>query len=124
MFRTGDVGYQDRDGFIYISDRLKDMIVTGGETVYSGEVEAVIRELPSVREAAVFGIPDPRWGELVVACVARKPAASLDSDGVIAHCRRSLAHYKLQRRAAFSEALPQGGSRQVLKTVLRERFAA
>jgi long-chain acyl-CoA synthetase len=116
--------YQDRDGFIYIRDRLKDMIVTGGENVYSGEVEAVICELPSVREAAVFGIPDPRWGELVVACVARKPAASLDSDGVIAHCRRSLANYKVPRRVEFSEELPKGGSGKVLKTVLRERFAA
>ena len=73
MFRTGDVGYQDADGFFYILDRLKDMIVTGGENVYSGEVEAVIYQHPAVREAAVFGIPDPKWGELVTACVVLKP---------------------------------------------------
>ena len=73
LFRTGDVGYQDADGYFYILDRLKDMIVTGGENVYSGEVEAVIYEHPAVREAAVFGIPDPQWGELVMACVVLKP---------------------------------------------------
>ena len=76
MFRTGDVGYRDADGYFYILDRLKDMIVTGGENVYSGEVEAVIYEHPAVLEAAVFGIPDPQWGELVAACVVRKPGQS------------------------------------------------
>jgi len=73
FFRTGDVGYEDADGYFYIQDRLKDMIVTGGENVYSGEVEAVIYEHPAVREAAVFGIPDPQWGELVMACIVLKP---------------------------------------------------
>jgi long-chain acyl-CoA synthetase len=73
FFRTRDVGYRDANGYFYILDRLKDMIVTGGENVYSGEVEAVIYQHPAVREAAVFGIPDPRWGELVAAWVARKP---------------------------------------------------
>jgi acyl-CoA synthetase (AMP-forming)/AMP-acid ligase II len=64
-----DVGYRDADGYVYILDRLKDMIVTGGENVYSGEVEAVLYEHPAVREATVFGIPDPQWGELVMACI-------------------------------------------------------
>ena len=73
MFRTGDIGYQDSEGYFYILDRLKDMIVTGGENVYSGEVEAVIYKHPAVREAAVFGIPDPQWGEIVMACVVLKP---------------------------------------------------
>ncbi|MDX6406704.1 MAG: long-chain acyl-CoA synthetase [Blastocatellia bacterium] len=72
FFRTGDIGYQDADGYFYILDRLKDMIVTGGENVYSGEVEAVISDHPAVREVAVFGIPDPQWGELVAACVVLK----------------------------------------------------
>jgi acyl-CoA synthetase (AMP-forming)/AMP-acid ligase II len=75
MFRTGDIGYQDSDGYFYILDRLKDMIVTGGENVYSGEVEAVIYKHPAVREVAVFGIPDPQWGELVMACVVLKPGS-------------------------------------------------
>jgi acyl-CoA synthetase (AMP-forming)/AMP-acid ligase II len=70
MFRTGDVGYRDADGYFFILERVKDMIVTGGENVYCGEVEAVIYEHPAVLEAAVFGMPDPQWGELVAACVA------------------------------------------------------
>ena len=123
MFRTGDIGYQNSDGYFYILDRLKDMIVTGGENVYSGEVEAVIYEHPSVREAAVFGIPDPQWGELVTACVVLKPGTSLGADELIAHCRRSLANYKIPRRVEFSETeLPKGGSGKILKKVLRERF--
>ena len=123
MFRTGDVGYQDAAGYFYILDRLKDMIVTGGENVYSGEVEAVIYAHPAVREAAVFGIPDPQWGELVMACIVLKPGSSLTVDELIAHCRRSLATYKIPRRVEFSETeLPKSGSGKVLKRVLRERF--
>jgi long-chain acyl-CoA synthetase len=80
FFRTGDFGYRDPDGYFYILDRLKDMIVTGGENVYSGEVEAVIYQHPAVREAAVFGIPDPQWGELVAACVVRKQGKTLSED--------------------------------------------
>ena len=111
MFRTGDVGYRDADGYFYILDRVKDMIVTGGENVYSGEVEAVIYEHPAVLEAAVFGIPDPQWGELVAACVVRKPDRALSADDLIAHCRRFLANYKIPRRIEFSETeLPKSGS--------------
>jgi len=124
-FRTGDVGYQDSDGYFYILDRAKDMIVTGGENVYSGEVEAVIYTHPAVREAAVFGIPDPKWGELVMACVVLKPGKTLTVDELIAHCRKSLASYKLPRRVEFSQTdLPKNGSGKVLKRVLREQFWA
>ncbi len=123
MFRTGDIVYQDTNGFYYILDRLKDMIVTGGENVYSAEVEAVISDHPAVREAAVFGIPDPKWGELVMACVLVKPGQTLSADELIAHCRRFLAGYKIPRRIDFSETeLPKGGSGKILKRVLRERF--
>ena len=125
MFRTGDVGYQDSEGFFYILDRLKDMIVTGGENVYSGEVEAVIFAHPAVREAAVFGIPDPKWGELVMACVVLKPGTVLSVDDLVAFCRRSLANYKVPRRIEFSDAeLPKSGSGKVMKSILRERFWA
>jgi long-chain acyl-CoA synthetase len=121
-FRTGDLGYRDADGYFYILDRSKDMIVTGGENVYSGEVEAVIYKHPAVREAAVFGIPDPRWGELVMACVVLKPGRALSADELIAHCRRSLANYKVPRRIEFSEAeLPKSGTGKILKRILRER---
>ena len=125
LFRTGDVGYQDANGYFYLLDRLKDMIVTGGENVYSGEVEAVISEHPAVREAAVFGIPDSQWGELVAACVVLKPGFLLSVDSLIAYCRHSLANYKVPRRIEFWDTeLPKGGSGKILKRVLRERFWA
>jgi long-chain acyl-CoA synthetase len=123
MFRTGDVGYQDADGYFYLLDRIKDMIVTGGENVYCGEVEAVISEHPAVQEVAVFGIPDLVWGELVLACVVLKPGTALRADELITHCRRSLANYKIPRRFEFSDTqLPKSGSGKILKRILRERY--
>ena len=101
------------------------MIVTGGENVYSGEVEAVIYEHPAVREAAVFGIPDDQWGELVTAYVVLKPGAVLTADELIQHCRRSLASYKIPRHIEFSDVeLPKSGSGKILKRLLREHFWA
>ena len=123
MFRTGDIGYRDADGYFYILDRSKDMIVTGGENVYSGEVEAVIYQHPAVLEAAVFGIPDPQWGELVAACIVRKPGHALGADELIAHCRPFLANYKIPRRVEFSDTeLPKGASGKILKTDLTGAF--
>jgi long-chain acyl-CoA synthetase len=123
FFRTGDIGYQDAEGYFYILDRLKDMIVTGGENVYSGEVEAVIYSHPAIREAAVFGIPDTQWGEIVMACIVLKPGQMVAAEELIAFCRTSLANYKVPRRVEFSEAdLPKNGSGKVLKKVLREQF--
>lgn len=125
MFRTGDIGYQDSDGYFYILDRLKDMIVTGGENVYSGEVEAVIYKHPAVREVAVFGVPDPQWGELVMACVVLTPGMALSANDLTSHCRQFLANYKIPRRIEFSDTeLPKSGSGKILKRVLRERFWA
>jgi long-chain acyl-CoA synthetase len=122
-FRTGDIGYQDSEGYFYILDRLKDMIVTGGENVYSGEVEAVIYAHPAVREAAVFGIPDPKWGEVVMACVLLKSGSTLTVDDLIDFCRQSLASYKIPRRVEFSDTeLPKSGSGKILKRLLREQF--
>jgi long-chain acyl-CoA synthetase len=123
FFRTGDIGRQDPNGYFYILDRLKDMIVTGGENVYCGEVEAVLYEHPAVREAAVFGIPDQQWGELVTACIVLKPGAVLSPKDVTAYCRRSLANYKIPRRVEFlATELPKSGSGKVLKRILRERY--
>jgi acyl-CoA synthetase (AMP-forming)/AMP-acid ligase II len=91
--------------------------------VYSGEVEAVIYQHPAVREAAVFGIPDPQWGELVAACVVRKSGKVLSEDELIAHCRLSLANYKVPRRVELSDnELPKSGTGKILKRILRERF--
>jgi len=125
FFRTGDIGYQDAEGYFRILDRQKDMIVTGGENVYCGEVEAVILRHPAVREAAAFGIPDPQWGELVAARIVLKQGMSVTVDELVEHCRQSLANYKVPRRVEFSETdLPKSGSGKVLKRVLRERFWA
>jgi long-chain acyl-CoA synthetase len=122
LFRTGDVGYQDSDGYVFILDRAKDMIVTGGEKVFSAEVEAVIAELPAVREVAVFGTPDPQWGERVTAYVVLVPGKSLTAEELTAHCRRSLAGFQCPRRVEFSATeLPKDGAGKILKTVLRER---
>jgi acyl-CoA synthetase (AMP-forming)/AMP-acid ligase II len=125
FFRTGDIARLDSNGFVYILDRLKDMIVTGGENVYSGEVEAVMFNHPAVREVAVFGIPDPRWGELVTAIVVVKPGMQLTADDLIEYCRQFLANYKVPRRIDSSESeLPKSASGKVLKRALRERFWA
>ena len=122
-FRTGDIGRQDSAGYCYILDRLKDMIVTGGENVYSGEVEAVLYAHPAVREAAVFGIPDPKWGELVMACVVTQFGMTLTADDLVAHCRQVLAGYKVPRKVEFLESeLPKSGSGKILKRALRDRF--
>src|SRR6266581_4453912 len=107
-----------------VDDEGKE-VATGGENVYSGEVEAVIYQHPAVKEVAVFGIPDPKWGELVMACVVLKPGLALSADELISFCRRSLANYKVPRRVEFSETeLPKNGSGKILKRNLRERFWA
>src|ERR1700722_15136377 len=125
FFRTGDMGYQDSNGYVYILDRMKDMMVTGGENVYSGEVEGVILNHPAVRDVAVYGIPDTRWGELVAACVILKARTQLTADELIAYCRQFMANYKVPRRIDFSDTdLPKSASGKVLKRVLRERFWA
>jgi long-chain acyl-CoA synthetase len=125
FFRTGDIGYQDAEGYFYIVDRLKDLIVTGGEKVYCHEVELAICEHAAVREAAVFGIPDTQWGELVMACVVVKPQAALTAEELVSHCRARLSPYKIPRRVSFSETdLPKNGAGKVLKRTLRERYWA
>ena len=124
IFRTGDIGYRDEDGYFYILDRIKDMIVTGGENVYSGEVEAVIYTHPAVREAAVFGLPDELWGESVTACVVLNSEKLVTADELRAFCRRSLANYKVPRRIEILDsALPKSGSGKILKRLLRERLS-
>lgn len=125
FFRTGDIGYQDADGYFYILDRSKDMIVTGGENVYSGEVESVLMAHPAVREAAVFGVPDAQWGELVVAIVVLRIGATASINDLVQHCRAELANYKIPRRIEFSKTdLPKGGSGKILKRVLRAQMIA
>jgi long-chain acyl-CoA synthetase len=120
-YRTGDLGYQDEDGFLYLVDRAKDMIVSGGENVYSTEVEEALYRHPAVLEAAVFGIPDAQWGEAVHAVVVLRSEA--DSYELISHCRTLIAGYKVPKRIEFrSEPLPKSGAGKVLKRKLREPY--
>jgi fatty-acyl-CoA synthase len=123
-FHTGDIGYLDEDGFLFIADRLKDMAITGGENVYPAEVESVLYDHPAIAEIAVIGLPDETWGEAVVAIVALKPDASLDLEELRAFATDRLARYKLPRRLELAAALPRNPAGKVLKFELRARFGA
>jgi long-chain acyl-CoA synthetase len=118
--QTGDGGYQDEDGFLFIVDRLKDMIVTGGENVYSGEVENAISQHPSVAACAVIAVPDEQWGERVHAVIVLKQEAELNKEELQAHCRRFIAGYKCPRSLEFRNELPLSAAGKVLKSQLRQ----
>jgi fatty-acyl-CoA synthase len=118
-FRSGDIGYLDDEGFLYLTDRKKDMIVSGGENIASSEVERVIYELPQVREVAVVGMPDERWGERPVAVVVLAGHAALDLPDLTDHCRRRLAAFKVPKQLIIRDSLPRNPSGKVLKRVLR-----
>ncbi|MGW4525643.1 acyl-CoA synthetase [Amycolatopsis sp. NPDC004378] len=117
--RTGDVGTLDDGGFLFLQDRVKDMIITGGENVYSPEVERVVAEFPGVTEVAVIGVPDDRWGEQVKAVVAGE---QLDADKIVEFCRERLAHYKCPRSVDVVQALPRNATGKILKRSLREPY--
>ncbi|MCY1361718.1 3-[(3aS,4S,7aS)-7a-methyl-1,5-dioxo-octahydro-1H-inden-4-yl]propanoyl:CoA ligase [compost metagenome] len=119
---TGDGGYMDADGFIYICDRLKDMIVSGGENIFTAEVENAIVSHPAVAQAAVIGIPCDKWGETVHAVIVLKPGASVSEDEVVAHCRTLIAGYKVPRSIEFRDSLPISSVGKVLKNELRKPF--
>jgi acyl-CoA synthetase (AMP-forming)/AMP-acid ligase II len=118
---TGDGGYMDEDGFIYIVDRIKDMIITGGENVYSAEVENVIASHPSVVMCAVIGVPDERWGERVHAVVVLREGRTLDPATLRAYCKRHIAAYKVPHTLDIVDALPLSAAGKVLKRQLREQ---
>ena len=123
-FRTGDIGHLDADGFLYLTDRKKDMIISGGENIASSEVERVIYELPAVREVAVVGMPDERWGEMPVAVVVLSDNAALDLPALANHCRSRLAGFKVPRELVIRDTLPRNPSGKVLKRVLRAELEA
>ncbi len=118
-YRSGDLGKKDQDGFIYVVDRLKDMIISGGENIYPAELEAVIATLPSVAEVAVVGAPDEQWGEVSCACVVVKPGYQLKPDEVIEVCQKNLARYKVVRKVVFTDALPRNAVGKIMKNVLK-----
>jgi long-chain acyl-CoA synthetase len=120
---TGDVGIMDEDGFVFVVDRLKDMIISGGENVYSAEVEQAIYQHPSVAECAVIGIPDDKWGESIHAIVRLKQGQQLDAKQLIEHCHGLIAGYKCPRGVEFrADPLPLSGAGKILKSELRKPF--
>jgi len=121
---TGDLGYRSPDGYLFVSDRLKDMIVSGGENVYPREVEDVLLEHPAVFEAAVIGVPDDRWGERVHALVVLRPGTMAEPEAITAFCRGRLAGYKVPKSLELSAVLPKNATGKVLKHLLRDRYAA
>lgn len=122
-FRTGDVGNMDEDGFLYLTDRKKDMIISGAENIASSEVERVLYALPQVAEAAVIGLPDEKWGERVVAVVVLKPGTSLTKEELDQHCKPLLAGFKSPRQLVIRDNLPRNPSGKILKRVLRDELA-
>jgi acyl-CoA synthetase (AMP-forming)/AMP-acid ligase II len=121
---TGDCAHMDDDGYVYIVDRLKDMIITGGENVYSAEVENALAKHPAVASCAVIGIPDEQWGERVHAVVVLHPGSTASADELSDSCRRHIAGYKVPRTVSIVEALPISSSGKILKRTLRETYVA
>jgi len=121
-FRTGDVGVMDEEGFLYLTDRKKDMIISGGENIASSEVERVLYEMPEIAEAAVVGRPDERWGERPVAVVVPRRGMQVTEDALVAHCRANLAGFKVPKELHVVSELPRNPSGKVLKRVLREQL--
>jgi len=121
-FHSGDAGYMDADGYVYIYDRVKDMIISGGENIYPAEVESALFGHPAVADVAVIGVPDATWGEQVKAIVVKAPGADVDADALIAYTRERIAHYKAPKSVDFVDALPRNPSGKILKRTLREPY--
>ena len=122
-FRTGDIGHLDGEGFLYLTDRKKDMIISGGENIASSEVERVVYELPQIQDAAMIGVADARWGERPVAVVVLKPDQALSLEALQEHCRRKLASFKVPKDLIVQAELPRNPSGKILKRLLREAMA-
>ena len=121
-FHTGDLARYDEEWYFYIVDRKKDMFISGGENVYPVEIEKALYEHPAVHMCAVIGVPDPKWGEVGLACVVLKPGATATEEELIAFLRDRLARYKVPKRVVFMDRLPISGAGKILKRELRERF--
>jgi long-chain acyl-CoA synthetase len=122
--RTGDAGYMDGEGYVFLTDRVKDMIVSGGENIYPAEIENVLAGHPAIAEVAVIGVPDDKWGETVKAVVVLKPSQQAQAADIIAFGKARLAGYKCPTSVDFVAALPRNPSGKVLKKVLRAPYWA
>jgi long-chain acyl-CoA synthetase len=118
---TGDMGHRDADGYFYITDRKKDMLIVNGINVYPREIEEIIYQIPGVKEAAVVGVPDTRKGEHAVAFVAANDGATLEEKAILQFIRQKLADYKVPKKINFVPALPRNPTGKVLKTTLRQQ---
>lgn len=121
-FKSGDAGYLDEDGYLFIHDRVKDMIISGGENIYPAEVENALFSHPGVADVAVIGVPDERWGEAVKAVVVKAPGSDVTPEALIAHARERIAAYKVPKTVDFIDALPRNPTGKILKRVLREPY--
>ncbi|MGH8516905.1 MAG: AMP-binding protein, partial [Panacagrimonas sp.] len=121
-YKTGDAGYRDKDGLLYIVDRVKDMIITGGENVYSAEVEQALARHPAVRQCAVIGMPDPKWGERVTAVIIPAAGTAPTQDEIITHCRGLIAGYKVPKEVRFVDAFPMTATGKILKRAVRDQM--
>ena len=121
-FKTGDAGYRDENGFLFLHDRVKDMIVSGGENIYPAEVENVLAKHPGVADVAVIGVPDDRWGEAVKAVVVLREGADLTDKDLITFAREHLAGYKLPKSVDFADVLPRNPSGKLLKREIRAPY--
>lgn len=119
---TGDIGYKDKNGYVYIVDRFKDLIISGGSNIYPRELEEVIVHHPAVQEVAIIGVPDEFWGEAVKACIVLKPGRSATREDIIEFCIQNMAGYKKPKSIEFLDALPKSNYGKVLKRSLRERY--
>ncbi len=120
--RSGDGGHIDADGYVYVTDRIKDMIVSGGENVYPAEIERVLAEHPTVADVAVIGVPDERWGEVPKAVVVARSGQDIDTDALLAHCREHLASFKCPKSVDVLDALPRNATGKILKKDLRKPY--
>jgi acyl-CoA synthetase (AMP-forming)/AMP-acid ligase II len=120
--RSGDGGHMDSDGYIYITDRIKDLIISGGENIYPAEIERVLAEHPAIQDVAVIGVPDERWGEVPKAVVVTRPGMMLDPHEVVAWCRERIAAFKCPKTIDVVDALPRNPTGKILKKDLRKPY--
>jgi acyl-CoA synthetase (AMP-forming)/AMP-acid ligase II len=122
FFTLGDMGRLDEEGYLYIVDRKKDMIISGGENIFPNDIEEILYRHPAVEMAAVVGAPDPKWGEIVVAAVTLKPGISADQDELIAHCKAYLSSFKIPKRIDFRDEMPMSSFGKILRRDVRKSY--
>ena len=121
-YHSGDLASMGPDGSLYIRDRIKDIIISGGENISSLEIEQVLYSHPDILECAVIGKQDPKWGEIPKAIIVPKPGVTLSSEAIIAFSRENLAHFKALREAEIIDEMPRGGTGKILKSTLRKKY--